>query len=134
MAFDGYNGGPLMNPLACIQAAEADYTGNSTNGFDGGADIPDDSPDWCHSCDGKGGSIERQDPVGDGVGFETFLNACPDCLGAGKCPWCGSAVDAEYYCQSKHCSFGPENIDEPGSFEDYDYPDDDPGFDPMFLM
>lgn len=115
MAFDGYSGGPLLNPLARIQAAE---------------------PDYCHTCNGKGGAIERQDPVGDGIGFETFLNACPDCLGQGRCPWCGGPIDAEYYCQSESCSFGPENIDEPGSFDDdyYDYPDDDPGFDPMFLM
>lgn len=126
MAYEGYNGGPLMNPLARIQA---EYTGNSTGGSDGGAD-------WCHTCNGKGGSIERQDPVGDGVGFEVFANYCPDCLGAGKCPWCGHPVDAEYYCLSPHCPWTPDDFDAPGSCDDdwHDYPDDDPGFDPMFLM
>src|SRR6266540_5489531 len=98
------------------QARVQEFSGNSTTGLDGGADIPDDGPEWCRSCRGKGGSIERQDPVGDGVGFETFLNLCPDCLGAGKCPWCGGAVDAEYYCLSEHCLFEPDQIDAPGSF------------------
>jgi hypothetical protein len=104
------------------------YYGNSGDIYDmhGRPIEPDDAPDqWCMTCRGKGGSIERQDPVGDGVGFETFFNPCPDCLGAGRCPWCGGAVDEEYYCLSEHCSFEPGDIDAPGSCDD---DDDDYGY------
>lgn len=105
------------------------YSGNSTTGADGGQDIPDDGDNWCMTCRGKGGSIERQDPVGDGVGYETFLNVCPDCLGSGRCPWCGCEVDKEYNCANATCLWTPDQIDAAGSFDDddwYDYFDELP--------
>jgi len=101
MAFDGYNGGPLMNPLARIQAAAAERG-------------------ECPKCFGRGGTIERQDPVGDGVGFETFLNACPGCLGQGRCPRCGMPVDALYYCDAEDCDWNPETVNDPHDADDWD--------------
>lgn len=89
---------------------------------------PDDGDNYCLTCMGKGGSIERQDPVGDGIGYETFLNPCPDCLGAGRCPWCGQPIDKEYNCANEACLWTPDQIDAPGSFDDCDdepYPWDD---------
>ena len=83
----------------------------------------DDGDQWCLTCRGKGGSIERQDPVGDGHGYETFLNPCPDCLGAGKCPWCGQPVDKEYNCANEDCCWTSDQIDAPGSCDDWDYED-----------
>lgn len=71
------------------------------------------SDGYCFTCHGTGGSIERQDPVGDGIGSESFLNACPSCLGDGKCPLCGQPVDAEYYCANEECPWNPDSLSEP---------------------
>lgn len=65
--FDGYNGGPLMNPLARIQQDDA-----------------------CLTCNGRGGTPYRHDPIGDGVGFEYLFEICPDCYGVDICPGCGA--------------------------------------------
>lgn len=78
---------------------------------------------WCLTCRGRGGSIERQDPVGDGVGFETFAKLCPDCLGAGRCPWCAGEVDDAYRCMADDCGWYPEKMDDPDDPIDYsDWP------------
>ena len=64
-----------------------------------GAFIPDDEADCCQTCNGRGGNTSTQDPVGDGVGFETLFDACPDCIGQDKCPGCMSAFDsAKWEC------------------------------------
>ncbi len=68
---------------------------------------------YCFTCHGRGGSLERQDPVGDGVGFETLFSPCPDCLGIFKCPLCGGAVNENYQCANDDCSWYPEKVYEP---------------------
>jgi hypothetical protein len=73
---------------------------------------------FCMECRGRGGVVSSQDPVGDGVGFETLFDPCPACLGAGLCPLCGGPVDAEYNCGAEDCAWVPELVYE------YDEPDD----------
>ena len=82
----------------------------------------DDGPDgYCMACHGRGGKVSTQDPVGDGVGSETLFDPCPSCLGDGKCPLCGGAVDAEYNCAAEGCAWVPEMVYElPDGADDYD--------------
>lgn len=70
--FEGYKGGPLMNPLARLQ---------------------EDTE--CLTCDGRGGTL-GYDSDGDGVWATTYtqLDPCPDCLAVAKCPGCGRQYDA----------------------------------------
>ncbi len=90
-----------------------------------GAFLPDDEDsDCCQTCNGRGGNTSTQDPVGDGGGFETLFDACPDCIGAGKCPGCLGTI-VGWDCQSG-CGWDAaetDNYDHEPSWGDY--PDDD---------
>ncbi len=84
----------------------------------------DDGGDCCQACGGRGGNTSRQDPVGDGVGFETLFDPCPDCIGRGKCPGCMGPI-VEWDCQNG-CGWTSDDIDSYGNEPSWgDYPDDD---------
>ncbi|HEU4322002.1 MAG TPA: hypothetical protein VFS21_02530, partial [Roseiflexaceae bacterium] len=72
-----------------------------------------DGEGMCTVCWGRGGKVLRQDPVGDGRGYEVLVDPCPDCLGQGRCPWCGAAlaggVRAER-CDNDECRWTAERI------------------------
>ena len=48
----------------------------------------------CLTCDGRGGTLSY-DSQGEDAWATTFtyLDQCPDCLGADKCPGCGKQYD-----------------------------------------
>ena len=77
--FEGYNGGPLPNPLARLQEEEARIAREAAEDCE------------CLTCDGRGGKLEY-DSDGDGAWAQTTTNLdlCPDCLGQNKCPGCGA--------------------------------------------
>lgn len=58
--------------------------------------MSDDSE--CLTCDGRGGELSY-DSDGDGAWAMTFttFNACPDCIGAGKCPGCGADMTSSQH-------------------------------------
>lgn len=83
----------------------------------------DDLDCACLTCNGKGGTLERQDPVGDGHGYEEFLNYCPDCLGEGLCPGCGHDIGrvenlATFACDRCGWVYDAERFDDSGDYEE----------------
>ena len=74
---------------------------------------PEDIDPFCSACNGRGGDIERQDPVGDGIGFEELFYPCSECLEQGRCPWCAGAVDKEYRCLNEDCGWTTGQLYEP---------------------
>lgn len=74
-----------------------------------GAFLPDDED--CQECNGRGGNTTTQDPVGDGVGFETLFDACPNCIGQNKCPGCMGTFDSDKYECLAGCGWAFEDVD-----------------------
>jgi len=85
----------------------------------------------CATCDGKGGELEF-DLEGDDAWAITVIRIgrCPDCIGSGRCPGCGTPMTPEqqataerdiesFTCAIDACSWH-YNVDR---FYDYDEPD-----------
>lgn len=91
--------------------------------------MSDEEGDCCQVCNGRGGNVESQDPVGDGGGLEYYLDACPNCIGADKCPGCMGPLVSEpsdpYVCQDG-CGWLSESMYAPYDHEPSwgDYGDD----------
>ncbi len=72
-----------------------------------------DGEGMCTACWGRGGQVYRQDPVGDGRGYEVLVESCPDCLGRGHCPWCGAALAGGVRAERcEECRWTAERIGE----------------------
>lgn len=98
---------------------------------DGGPD-----PDPCLTCNGRGGTLtteyQGEPPHG---GLVDWLNDCPDCLGAGKCPGCLAVLPLTFAVFDDNCPacgwyYDPERF-YVSDVEDYGY-DDDPANDLPF--
>lgn len=93
-------------------------------------------PDPCLKCNGRGGTLttEYQGEAPHG-GLVSWLNECPDCLGADKCPGCREPI-SEYddlddlICPACGWAYDPERF-YVSNVEDYGY-DDDPSGDLPF--